>query len=148
MKRNFTPKLGYVLSACLCSLVSGCADGALGRRGSPAWYLTASKSDIERYEKSGGTRSGYTGSYSARSDNYSSGASDQNLSPLESGSKITSTGKIRNPDGSLSRLSVSGRRIIHSDGSSSRVTSTGKIRNPDGGTCRPSHLNPRKLFCY
>ena len=37
-------------------IVSGCSDGALGVRGSPAWYMTASKEAIKKYEANGGTR--------------------------------------------------------------------------------------------
>ena len=35
----------------MISLMSGCADGALGMRGSPAWYMTASQAAIKELKK-------------------------------------------------------------------------------------------------
>ena len=62
-KRRMLMKKSSLKRGCLLgvismiSLLSGCADGALGMRGSPAWYLTASQADIDKYEKNGGSRS-------------------------------------------------------------------------------------------
>ena len=60
---------------------------------------------------------------------------------------LTGSGKIRNEDGTTSRISASGRRIIHSDGTTSRITSTGRIRNSDGSSCRLSSTG-RRYICY
>ena len=76
--------------------------------------------------------------------NYSGSSKNSSLS---SDSRITSTGKIRNANGSLSRISSSGRRILHEDGSMSRITRRGKIRNEDGTICRTS-ASGRRLICY
>jgi hypothetical protein len=59
-------KRGYLLSIIgMISLISGCADGALGMRGSPAWYMTASQAAIKEFEKNGGSRR--SGSRTAKS---------------------------------------------------------------------------------
>ena len=137
MQYTFTSKIVYVLIACLCTLVSGCADGALGMRGSPAWYATATKSDIERYEKNGGTRSSFAPLRSFTP-----------ATPSNTSSRISGTGRnIYNSDGSSSRISANGRNIYNSDGSSSRVSANGRnVYNSDGTSCRVSSSG-RQMYC-
>ena len=134
---TFTSKIVYVLIACLCTLVSGCADGALGMRGSPAWYATATKSDIERYEKNGGTRSSFAPLRSFTP-----------ATPSNTSSRISGTGRnIYNSDGSSSRISANGRNIYNSDSSSSRVSANGRnVYNSDGTSCRISSSG-RQMYC-
>ena len=124
----------FFLLAFLLS-VSGCSDGAIGMRGSPAWYLTAPQEAIAEYEKNGGRRS-----YGSAS-NYSYGSTN-------SSSRISASGRtIYNSDGSSSRISTSGRNIYHSDGSSSRISSSGRnIYNSDGSSCRIS-ASGRNMYC-
>ena len=46
----------FVFLGSFIFIISGCSDGALGVRGSPAWYMTASKEAIKKYEANGGSR--------------------------------------------------------------------------------------------
>lgn len=168
--------LKLLQSCCLtfaALVLSNCSDGALGMRGSPAWYATASKQDIRKYEASGGSRRKATTSYNSRSLDMpvspsssrisSSGRTIRNSNGTScrisssgrqmrcsdgTSSRISLSGRtIRHSDGSSSRISSSGRSIRHSDGSSSRISSNGRtIRNSDGTRCRISSSG-RRMRC-
>jgi len=136
-------------------VLSNCSDGALGLRGSPAWYATASKADIKKYEANGGSRRLATTSYRSSGistpTNTSSRVSSNGRNIYNSdgsSSRISSNGRnIYNSDGSSSRISSNGRNIYNSDGSSSRISSNGRnIYNSDGTSCRISSSG-RNMYC-
>ena len=117
--------------------LANCSDGALGMRGSSAWYMTASEEDIKKFEDNGGSRRPITTSYN----------SSVMSIPASTSSRVSSSGRnIYNSDGSSSRISSNGRNIYNSDGSSSRISSNGRnIYNSDGSSGRISS-NGRNIY--
>jgi len=107
--------------------LSGCSDGALGFRGSPAWYMTASKEAIQQYEASGKSRSSSLGSYSY--------GSSPNSTKTVIGSQNTSYQTIGNTvygsDGSTHQ--AIGNTVYSSDGTThQKIGST--VYSSDGTT--------------
>ena len=106
----------FVFLGSFIFIISGCSDGALGVRGSPAWYMTASKEAIKEYESNGGSRRSASTSYNSIIN-----------TPSITSSRVSSSGRnIFNSDGTSSRISTNGRNIYNSDGTSCRISSSGR----------------------
>ena len=129
----------FVFLGSFIFIVSGCSDGALGVRGSPAWYMTASKEAIKKYEANGGTRRKASRSgTSSRSTVYgTSGTSYSSVGNTVFGSDGTTHQRIGSTvfssDGTTHQRI--GNTVFSSDGTThQRIGNT--VFSSDGTTCQ------------